>query len=118
MLDHANSAAPVAAVTGGGRGMGAAIARGLHARGHALAPMSPGGSAEAPAADSGGVRMNAFPPGHIAGLDHEPDTAAVPTRRIGTAAEIAETAASPPSDDAGCITGRNVRVDGGLARHV
>ena len=36
-----------AVVTGGGRGMGAAIARELHARGYALALMSPSGSAEA-----------------------------------------------------------------------
>ena len=48
----------VAIVTAGGRGMGAAIARALAARDHALVLMSPGGSAEALAAELGAVGVN------------------------------------------------------------
>ena len=45
----------VAVITGGGRGMGAAIARELNARGYALALMSPSDSAERLAAELGGA---------------------------------------------------------------
>ena len=45
----------VAIITGGGRGMGAAIARELHAEGYRLALMSPSGSAEKLAAELGGI---------------------------------------------------------------
>ena len=48
----------VAIVTAGGRGMGAAIARALAARDHALVLMSPGGSAEALAAELGAIGVN------------------------------------------------------------
>lgn len=48
---------PVAVITGGGRGMGAAIARELAARGYRLALMSPSGSAEALATTLGGVAV-------------------------------------------------------------
>ncbi len=47
----------VAIVTGGGRGMGAAIARELHGRGYALALMSPSESAEQLAAELGGLAV-------------------------------------------------------------
>ncbi|MEK0086153.1 SDR family oxidoreductase [Benzoatithermus flavus] len=235
----AKTQAPVAVITAGGRGMGAAIARELHARGYRLALMSPSGSAEALAAELGGlsvrgstenasdlkklvdsaeeafgridavvnhtghppkgdllditdeswargnemmllsvvrmarlvtplmlrqgrgafvnittfaafeptlkfpvscayraavgaytklyadryaadnIRMNALLPGYIDSLDHTPETAAtVPMRRIGTVMEIARTAAFLLSDDAGYITGQNIRVDGGITRHV
>jgi NAD(P)-dependent dehydrogenase (short-subunit alcohol dehydrogenase family) len=231
--------APVAVITAGGRGMGAAIARELHARGYRLALMSPSGSAESLAAELDGVgvtgsaesaddlkrlvdgataafgridavvthtghppkgdlldiadeswilgndmmvlsvvrmarlvtplmlkqgkgafvnistfaafeptlkfpvscayraavgaftklfadryaadniRMNALLPGYIDSLDHKPETAeTVPMRRIGTVEEIAKTAAFLLSDDAGYITGQNLRVDGGITRHV
>ncbi len=230
---------PVAVITGGGRGMGAAIARELSARGYRLALMSPSGSAEALAGELGGVgikgstenlvdleqlvdkaisaygridavvnhtghppkgdllditdenwmqgnqlmvlpvvrmarlvtplmlrqgkgafvnittfaafeptlkfpvscayraavgaytklyadryaanniRMNALLPGYIDSLDHKPETAdAIPMRRIGSVGEIAKTAAFLLSDDAGYITGQNIRVDGGATRHV
>lgn len=46
---------PVAIITAAGRGMGAAIARELHARGYRLALMSPSGSAEALARELGGL---------------------------------------------------------------
>lgn len=231
--------APVAVITGGGRGMGEAIARELHARGYRLALMSPSGSAEQLAAELGclgirgsagneqdlenlvnctieaygridavvnhtghppkgdllalsdedwltghelmvlnvvrmarlvtplmlaqgkgawvnittfaayeptlkfpiscayrsavgtytklyadryaaqNIRMNALLPGYIDSLDHKPETAAtIPMGRIGSVAEIAKTAAFLLSDDAGYITGQNIRVDGGITRHV
>lgn len=49
------TASPVAIVTAAGKGMGAAIARELHARGWRLALISPSGRAEALAGDLGGV---------------------------------------------------------------
>ena len=45
----------VAIITGGGRGMGAAIARELYTEGYRLALMSPSGSAEKLAAELGGI---------------------------------------------------------------
>lgn len=45
----------VCLVTGGGRGIGAAVAREMHARGYALALMSPSDSCEKLAAELGGV---------------------------------------------------------------
>ncbi len=66
-----------------------------------------------------GIRMNAILPGYIDSLDHSPAAAAaVPMRRIGMVGEIARTVAFLLSDDAGYITGQNLRVDGGLTRHV
>lgn len=66
-----------------------------------------------------GIRMNALLPGFIDSLNHKPGTAELaPMKRLGTVAEIARTAAFLLSDDAGYITGQNIRVDGGLTRHV
>ncbi len=66
-----------------------------------------------------GIRMNAILPGFIDSLDHKPETAdLVPMKRIGTVKEIAKTAAFLLSEDAGYITGQNIRVDGGVTRHV
>lgn len=230
---------PVAVVTAGGRGIGAAIARELHARGYRLALMSPSGSAESLAAELGGIgitgsveslgdlerlvqstmssfgridavvnnaghppkgdlvdigdeswvlgnemmmlsvvrmarlvtpimlargkgaflnittfaalepslrfpvscayraavaaytklyadryaadniRMNALLPGYTDSLNHSEAIAqSIPMKRIGSTTEIARTAAFLLSDDAGYITGQNIRVDGGLTRHV
>jgi NAD(P)-dependent dehydrogenase (short-subunit alcohol dehydrogenase family) len=65
------------------------------------------------------ICMNALLPGFIDSLDHTPETAAtIPMRRIGTTAEIAKTAAFLLSDDAGYVTGQNIRVDGGITCHV
>jgi NAD(P)-dependent dehydrogenase (short-subunit alcohol dehydrogenase family) len=65
------------------------------------------------------IRMNALLPGYIDSLYHKPETAeTIPMRRIGTVDEIAKTAAFLLSDDAGYITGQNIRVDGGVTRHV
>jgi NAD(P)-dependent dehydrogenase (short-subunit alcohol dehydrogenase family) len=65
------------------------------------------------------IRMNALLPGFIDSLDHKPETAdKVPMKRVGTMAEIAKTTAFLLSDDAGYITGQNIRVDGGITRHL
>ncbi|WP_413876269.1 SDR family oxidoreductase [Albidovulum sp.] len=47
----------VCLITGGGRGIGEAVAREMHARGHALALMSPSESCERLAAELGGVAV-------------------------------------------------------------
>ncbi len=66
-----------------------------------------------------GIRMNSLLPGFIDSLAHKPETAdPVPLGRIGTVEEIAKTAAFLLSDDSGYITGQNLRVDGGLTRHM
>ena len=63
--------------------------------------------------------MNCILPGYIDSLDHKPGTAdKVPMKRIGQVREIAKTAAFLLSDGAGYITGQNIRVDGGVTRHV
>ncbi|WP_034816183.1 SDR family oxidoreductase [Ensifer sp. BR816] len=65
------------------------------------------------------IRMNALLPGYIDSMAHPAEAAyPIPLRRIGTVAEIAKTAAFLLSDDAGYITGQNIRVDGGLTRHM
>lgn len=66
-----------------------------------------------------GIRMNCILPGYIDSLDHKPETAEkVPMRRLGLVEEIAKTVAFLLSDGAGYITGQNIRVDGGITRHV
>ncbi len=66
-----------------------------------------------------GIRMNSILPGFIDSLGHKQETAEkVPMKRIGLVEEIAKTAAFLLSDGAGYITGQNIRVDGGLTRHV
>lgn len=66
-----------------------------------------------------GVRMNNVLPGWIDSLPAtEVRAATVPMRRYGTMAEIAATVAFLASDGAGYITGQNLRVDGGLMRHL
>jgi len=65
------------------------------------------------------VRMNNVLPGWIDSLPATEERAAsVPMRRYGRAEEIAATVAFLASDGAGYITGQNLRVDGGLTRHV
>lgn len=66
-----------------------------------------------------GIRMNAILPGYIDSLNHDAKLAEqIPLGRIGSVAEIAKTAAFLLSDDAGYITGQNIRVDGGVTRHL
>jgi len=65
------------------------------------------------------IRMNAILPGYIDSMEHDPAAATpIPLKRIGKASEIAKTARFLLSDDAGYITGQNIRVDGGLTRHL
>jgi NAD(P)-dependent dehydrogenase (short-subunit alcohol dehydrogenase family) len=66
-----------------------------------------------------GIRMNNVLPGFIDSLPHtEQNRLRVPSQRIGTTQELARTIAFLLSDGAGYITGQNIRVDGGLTRHV
>lgn len=66
-----------------------------------------------------GIRMNNLLPGFTDSLpETEERRAAIPMGRYGTVGEIAATAAFLLSDDAGYITGQNLRVDGGLTRSV
>jgi NAD(P)-dependent dehydrogenase (short-subunit alcohol dehydrogenase family) len=66
-----------------------------------------------------GIRMNSLLPGFVDSVNHKPETAErIPMKRIGRVEEIAKTAAFLLSDDAGYITGQNIRVDGGMTRHV
>jgi len=66
-----------------------------------------------------GIRMNNILPGFIDSLPEiKEQRARIPLGRYGTVGEIAKTAAFLLSDDAGYITGQNLRVDGGVTRHV
>ena len=65
------------------------------------------------------IRMNNILPGFIDSLpEREQFRARIPMERYGTVAEIAATAAFLVSDEAGYITGQNIRVDGGITRSV
>lgn len=65
------------------------------------------------------IRMNNLLPGFINSLpEKEQFKARIPMGRYGTVEEIAKTAAFLLSDDAGYITGQNIRVDGGITRSV
>ena len=65
------------------------------------------------------VRMNNVLPGWIDSLPAtEERRQGVPMKRYGTSKEIAATIAFLASAGAGYITGQNIRVDGGLSRHV
>jgi NAD(P)-dependent dehydrogenase (short-subunit alcohol dehydrogenase family) len=64
-----------------------------------------------------GIRMNNVLPGFVESYPVEAATVArIPAGRPGTLQEIARTVAFLLSDDAGYITGQNIRVDGGLTR--
>ena len=65
------------------------------------------------------IRMNSVLPGFTDSLEFKPGTAEkIPMKRIGKVSEIAKTVAFLLSDGAGYITGQNIRVDGGITRHV
>lgn len=65
------------------------------------------------------VRMNNVLPGWIDSLPaREERAAAVPMKRYGTSEEVAGVVAFLASDQAGYVTGQNLRVDGGLMRGV
>jgi NAD(P)-dependent dehydrogenase (short-subunit alcohol dehydrogenase family) len=66
-----------------------------------------------------GIRMNNILPGFVESFEIDEETLnSIPMRRQGTVTEIAKAAAFLLSDDAGYITGQNIRVDGGLTRSV
>jgi NAD(P)-dependent dehydrogenase (short-subunit alcohol dehydrogenase family) len=66
-----------------------------------------------------GIRMNSVLPGYV---DSYPDNEAlrekIPMKRYGTVEELAKTVRFLLSDEAGYLTGQNIRVDGGLTRSV
>lgn len=65
------------------------------------------------------IRMNNVLPGWIDSLPAtEERRDVVPMKRYGTSEEIAATIAFLASDGAAYITGQNLKVDGGLTRHV
>lgn len=65
------------------------------------------------------VRMNNVLPGFIDSLpESETRHARIPMGRYGKAAEVSSLIAYLASDDAGYITGQNIRIDGGLTRGV
>lgn len=65
------------------------------------------------------VRMNNVLPGFIDSLpEKEEFRARIPMGRYGRSAEIAATVSFLASEGAGYITGQNLRVDGGITRHV
>lgn len=65
------------------------------------------------------IRMNNVLPGWIDSLPStESRREMVPMKRYGTSQEIAATVAFLASEGAAYITGQNLRVDGGLTRHV
>ena len=66
-----------------------------------------------------GIRMNNVLPGFVESYPVDADTVRrIPMGRPGTLREIARTVAFLLSEDAGYITGQNIRVDGGLTRSV
>ncbi|MEM7583597.1 MAG: SDR family oxidoreductase [Acidobacteriota bacterium] len=66
-----------------------------------------------------GIRMNNILPGFIDSYPEEEHLVAeIPAGRFGRVGEVAKTAAFLLSEDAGYITGQNLRVDGGLTRSV
>lgn len=66
-----------------------------------------------------GIRMNNILPGYIESFEIDEETRrSIPMQRRGSLAEVSKTAAFLLSEDAGYITGQNVRVDGGLTRSV
>lgn len=63
------------------------------------------------------IRMNNILPGFIDTFDVSGELRAqIPMGRAGSVEEIARTAAFLLSDDAGYITGQNIRVDGGITK--
>ena len=65
------------------------------------------------------IRMNNVLPGWIDSLPKKDERqAAVPLQRYGTAAEIGATIGFLASEGAAYITGQNIKVDGGLMRHI
>ncbi len=65
------------------------------------------------------IRMNNVLPGFIDSLPEKQEFRdRIPMERYGKTEEIADVVAFLASDGAGYITGQNIRVDGGITRHV
>ena len=65
------------------------------------------------------IRMNNVLPGFIDSLPEKQEfRERIPMERYGKTEEIADVVAFLASDGAGYITGQNIRVDGGITRHV
>jgi NAD(P)-dependent dehydrogenase (short-subunit alcohol dehydrogenase family) len=65
------------------------------------------------------VRMNNVLPGFIDSLPENAEfRARIPMGRYGTVEEVAELVALLASDRAAYLTGQNIRIDGGITRHV
>lgn len=65
------------------------------------------------------IRMNNVLPGYIESYSiDDAIREKIPMHRQGTVVEVAKTAVFLLSDDAGYITGQNIRVDGGITRSV
>jgi NAD(P)-dependent dehydrogenase (short-subunit alcohol dehydrogenase family) len=65
------------------------------------------------------IRMNNVLPGFIDSLPEKQEFRdRIPMERYGKTEEIADVVAFLASDSAGYITGQNIRVDGGITRHV
>jgi len=65
------------------------------------------------------IRMNNVLPGFIDSYpESEDNLRRIPMKRYGTVNEIGKTVRFLLSDDAGYITGQNIRVDGGITRSV
>ncbi len=68
---------------------------------------------------SSGIRMNNVLPGFIESYPVDDETVQeIPMGRAGKLEEVAKTVAFLLSDEAGYITGQNLRVDGGVTRSV
>lgn len=126
----------VALVTGGSRGLGAAIARRLAADGLRVAvnfsrSRPPAEALVAEIAESSarhlgrwGITVNTVAPGWVPVERHadvgQPErdgyAAQVPLRRQGTPEEVAAAVAFLASDAAGFVTGERIRVNGGHGR--
>ena len=66
-----------------------------------------------------GIRMNNILPGFVDSYPVSDDVVKqIPMGRYGSVQEIAKTARFLLSDEAGYITGQNIRVDGGITRGV
>jgi NAD(P)-dependent dehydrogenase (short-subunit alcohol dehydrogenase family) len=66
-----------------------------------------------------GIRMNNVLPGYMDNYpESEENLAIIPMKRYGAVQEIAKTVRFLLSDDAGYITGQNIRADGGITRSI
>lgn len=68
---------------------------------------------------SAGIRMNNVLPGFVDSYPEDPELVGqIPMERFGRVEEIAKTTRFLLSEDAGYITGQNIRVDGGITRSI